>query len=165
MWNPTIGFAPTQPGVAGGGRFAPQGQPAGLSSNEMLLAGFAHLSSFFAPLIFPLCIWLLVRDTMPYASRQGKQAFFFHLMFNAIVWAAALIFFITFFFLGLFSHLAAPPDGSGTLPGLLVFYPLWFFLFFGVVLIASLGGQVFSIYAAVQTFQGKPFSYPFLKRL
>ncbi len=79
-WGPTPGFGPAQPGAA----FAPPMQPTGYTSTETLLAGLAHLSSLFAPLIAPLLIWLLTRATMPYASRQGKQAFFFHLILSAI---------------------------------------------------------------------------------
>ncbi len=142
------------------------GQAQGLfSNNETLLAGIAHLSSFFAPLIVPLLIWLLTTNTMPYASRQGKQAFFFHLLFSAVTGVLALLLFASFLFLGVFSFAAASPDGSGSLPSAFLVYPLWFFVFFGVILALTLVGQGFAIYAAVQTFQGKPFSYPFLGRL
>jgi uncharacterized Tic20 family protein len=139
------------------------GQWPRLSSNEPLLAGLAHLSSFFAPLIVPLLIWLLTPSTMPYASRQGKQAFFFHLLFSAVAGVLALLLFVSFLFLGAFSFAATSDVNS--LPGVFLIYPIWFFVFFGVILTVSLVSQGFSIYAAVQTFQGKPFSYPLLGRL
>src|SRR5579859_7416673 len=56
----------------------PGGQPR-VPQNETILAGLAHLSVFFAPLLVPLIIWLASQRTAPYASRQAKQAFFFHL--------------------------------------------------------------------------------------
>jgi uncharacterized Tic20 family protein len=163
--NPTFGQPPgwgAAPGVGGG--FAPQGQPNRPSSNENIIAGIAHLSSFFAPLIAPLLIWLLVRDSMPYASRQGKQAFFFHIIISVITGVGALLFVFAFFFLGTFGALAASSN-SGAAPGALLAFPLWFLLFFGVILALTLVSQGFAIYAAIQTFQGKPFSYPFLSRL
>lgn len=158
--GPGAGFGQ---GRAGG---MPQmGQWLRSSSNEPLLAGLAHLSSFFAPLIVPLLIWLLTPATMPYASRQGKQAFFFHLIFSALAGVLALLLFVSFFFLGAFSLTAISSDGTNSLPGAFLVYPIWFFVFFGLILTISLVGQGFAIYAAIQTFQGKPFSYPFLGRL
>ena len=156
-WGPTPGFGPAQPGAA----FAPPMQPTGYTSTETLLAGLAHLSSLFAPLIAPLLIWLLTRDTMPYASRQGKQAFFFHLILSAISLVFVIISIPLFFFGFAGVGLAATTNN----PGAAFAFPLSFLLFFGVITLIGLASQGFAIYGAVQAFQGKPFSYPFLSRL
>src|SRR5215472_12614903 len=71
------------PGAPNPGVSSPGAPTAPSSKNETGVAGLAHLSSFFAPLVVPLIIWLVVRDSMPYAARQAKQALFFHLIMGA----------------------------------------------------------------------------------
>jgi uncharacterized Tic20 family protein len=134
--------------------YAPR--PAAANSDN-ILAGLAHLSVFFAPLILPLVVWLAMRNSSPYVSRQGKQAFFFHLFFSALGLVSFVVFYVGFFSVA-FSF--ASPDTSSALDG---FSPL--LLLFGVYAILgvlSLVQIVFSIIGAVQAFQGKPFHYPLL---
>src|SRR5690348_7209173 len=160
----SYGGAPPPSGAANpGGPPPPAGAPlppaaARLSNNETVVAGIAHLSSFFAPLVVPLIIWLVTRDNMPYASRQGKQAFFFHLIMSVLgtVVGLALFFVFTATFFAAASQAGAGNDGASFA------FPIWFFALFGIVGLISLVGQGFSIYGAVQAFQGKDFSYPLL---
>jgi uncharacterized Tic20 family protein len=131
--------------------------PPSASNSDNVLAGLAHLSVFFAPIILPLVVWLAMRNSSPYVSRQGKQAFFFHLFFTALT-------FVTFILLyaGFFSVVIASTSGSGT-PDLGGFSPFLLILGFYVVIgIVSLVEIIFSIIGAVQAFQGKPFHYPLL---
>jgi uncharacterized Tic20 family protein len=152
------------PYIPPAGRPYPPPRPTGFSSNETLLAGLAHLSVFVAPIVAPLLIWLLTRDSMPYASRQGKQAFIFHLAISIIASVVAMILFAIFFF-GIFGSLAAAQQTNGESIGALAAFPIWFFLFFGAIAILGFISWGFSIYGAVQAFQGKPFSYLFMQRL
>jgi hypothetical protein len=62
------------------------------SNTDNVLAGLAHLSVFFAPVIFPLIIWIATRKSSPYTSYQGKQAFVFHLFFWALSVATVVVF-------------------------------------------------------------------------
>ncbi len=128
------------------------------SRDQTALAGIAHLSFFFAPFLLPLIIWVATLSSAPYASRQAKQAFFFHLgsgiLSVIIVAVAALVFAASL------AGSAASGDGRAALPGVAL-------MVVGILVVGALAltAMGFSIYAAVETFQGHDYSYPFLKRL
>jgi uncharacterized protein len=143
------------------GAATPSGTPPGSggtpsSSNERGLAGVAHLSSLFAPLVVPLIIWLAVRDSMPYAARQAKQAFFFHLGLAALTLIGTLV--LVGSLVGtLFAAASAAVTSdivTSTSP------PAWLFALVTFAIILGLTGQALCIYGAVQAFGGKDFSYP-----
>jgi uncharacterized Tic20 family protein len=124
-----------------------------------VLAGLAHLSVFFAPVIFPLIIWIATRKSSPYTSYQGKQAFFFHLFFWVLSVAAVAVFIFYGGFFGPNSPFFSPIGSSSPSD----FSPFFVILGFDAILgILSLVQTIFSIIGAVQTFQGKPFHYPLL---
>src|SRR5215813_2146029 len=79
--------------------------PSGIPDSERTMAGIAHLSVFFAPLILPLILWLVARDTQPYGAQQSKQAFFFHLIFTVLIVAIA----VPLWFGAVFAAIAAAP--------------------------------------------------------
>jgi uncharacterized Tic20 family protein len=111
----------------------------------------------------PLIIWLATRTSAPYASRQAKQAFFWQLIFFALIIIAYFVF-IAVFFVGFFSGATFPagPDGSSS-PNPFSFAPFGALLvFYAVFLGGYLINAIFSIIGAVQAFQGKPFHYPLL---
>lgn len=178
---------PPQPGRAGAGGDSPGGGPvpppypshsamsggpyagpaAGAStygyygtppSSEMVLGGIAHLSIFFAPLLLPLILWLVTQRTAPYASRQAKQAFFFHLGY-LIMFAMVAVVWVLAIFGGIIGTAATSSPSVIAIP-IIAMFALW-----GFVLLIVLAEYGFSIYGAVQAFQGRPFSYPFLGRL
>ena len=129
------------------------------SNSDNVLAGLAHLSVFFAPVIFPLIIWIATRKSSPYTSYQGKQAFVFHLFFWVLSVTAVVVFIFYGGFFGPNSPFFSPigPNGPGD------FRPFFVILGFDALLgILSLVQTIFSIIGAVQTFQGKPFHYPLL---
>lgn len=144
-----------------GGAPPPAGSPAQSSKNETMVAGIAHLSSFFAPLIAPLIIWLIARDNMPYASRQARQAFFFHLLMSAFALVVGTVLFFSF----ISSLFATASQAITSETATSTAIPAWFFALFTFVIIISLSGYALCIYGAVQAFQGKDFSYPLLGRL
>jgi uncharacterized Tic20 family protein len=132
------------------------GVPAG--SSDAILAGIAHLSFFFAPILLPLGIWLLSRDRAPYAARQGRQAFFFHLAFAVVAFLLVVVWGIVLFFTA--GALATNADS-----GIIAVPAIAFFVIAGVLGVLSVYAWVLAIYAAVQGFRGVPFSYPLLSRL
>ena len=138
---------------------SPLTPPARASKNETVVAGIAHLSSFFAPLIAPLIIWLVARDSMPYASRQGKQAFFFHLLMSILGTVAFFVLF-SIYISSLYATVsqAITSETAPTSIGI----PAWFFALATFVIIIILSGYALGVYGAVQAFQGKDFSYPLL---
>jgi uncharacterized Tic20 family protein len=125
------------------------------NSNETVLAGIAHLSIFFGGLIVPLIIWLVTRESSPYASRQGKQAFFFHLGLVAVSFVILAIWLVYFFGFGL----AAANNDSAGLAGASF---AGVFLIWGVFFVVYIAAIVLGVVGAVQAFQGKPFHYPLL---
>lgn len=150
----SYGYGPYTPYVP----YAPPAHPSGVPDGERVLAGITHLSVFFGGIIMPLVVWLAAKTSMPYASRQAKQAFFFQLILTGI----ALILIVPFY-IAIFASMIAIESNT---PGVA---PVTFFGGFALLWIGYLALWVveisFAIYAAVQAFQGKPYHYPLLGRL
>ncbi len=154
---------PPPPMYGYGYTYAPYGAPwaARAGTNDTTLAGIAHLSVFFAPVILPLILWLATRESSPYASRQAKQAFFFHLGFAVLTFVVFVVGY-AFFFATLFGTAGAlDPNTTGPSPAVFASFS-GFIVLWGVVGAASLVNIIFSIIGAVQAFQGKDFHYPLL---
>lgn len=155
---------PPPPPPYGGYAYGPYGYgapgyppQARANNNDTILAGISHLSVFFGPIIVPLIIWLISRESSPYAAQQGKQAFLFHAAVSIVQ-----ILLVVVLFLGFFGSFAAfnPDAPSGT-----VFLPIVLsLLIYGLMFLVGIGSIVYSIIGAVAAFQGKPFHYPFLGR-
>jgi uncharacterized Tic20 family protein len=154
--NPSGGTPPA--GATPGGSPPPGQPPAQSPKNETTIAGIAHLSSLFAPVIGPLIIWLAARDGMPYAARQAKQALSFHLVMVALGLVVGLVLvgrLVSSIYAAVSQAVTSDIVPSTTIPA-------WLLALFTLALILGLTGQVLSIYGAVQAFQGKDFSYPLL---
>ena len=152
---PPPGYAPPYPG------YPPYAM--GPSESDRTLAGIAHLSVLFAPVILPLIFWLAMRESHPYASQQSKQAFWFHLILGGISFVAGITLYFAFLST-LFATTSSfdptsttPPDPTSALAsfGILL-------LFYVVIGVVGLFDIIFSIIGAVKGFQGKPFHYPLL---
>ncbi|HEX8730999.1 MAG TPA: DUF4870 domain-containing protein, partial [Ktedonobacterales bacterium] len=127
--------------------------PTGPTESEKTLAGLCHLSVFFAPVILPLIIWLAMRRSQPYASTQAKQAFFFHLGFSILA-IIGVVSIQAIFLSGAFS---AAQAASTTDPIQFDLTMLPFVLaIYGALSVVGLVDAIFSVIAAVQSFQGKP---------
>lgn len=131
--------------------------PSGIPDGERTMAGIAHLSVFFAPLILPLILWLVARGTQPYAAHQSKQAFFFHLIFTVLILVLVLPLWLGGFFLAIAASAGGNPNDAsfGAFP--LIFCGVWL-----VAVVLGITQIVFGIYAAVQAFNGRPYHYPLL---
>ncbi len=138
-------------------------QPLDNALTDRVLAALAHLSVFYMPLLLPFILWLALRGGSPYASRQAKQAFFFHLLILAIVAVVIIPAWVVLVIGGL--TLATASNSSGIHAG---GAPLSISALVcgGALAIAlSVALSVYGVYGAVQSFMGKPFSYPLLQRL
>jgi uncharacterized Tic20 family protein len=119
--------------------------PATQSSEERTWALIGHLSAFSAfitgigCIVGPLIVWLVKRDTMPFAADQAKEALNFNITL-AIAFCALVLFSIVTFGLGL---LIAWPIGA-------VLCVAWF---------------VLTIIAAIKANEGVAYRYPFTLRL
>lgn len=119
--------------------------PATQSSDERLWALIGHLSAFsffvtgIGSILGPLIVWLIKRDTLPFAADQAKEALNFNITV-AIAFAALVIF--TIVTLGI---------------GLLLAYPIGAALFIGWI--------VLTIIAAIKANEGVAYRYPFTLRL
>jgi uncharacterized Tic20 family protein len=114
-------------------------------SEERMWAMLGHLSAFSAFItgigcvLGPLIIWLIKRDTMPFAGEQAKEA----LNFNITVIIAAIgLWVLTIITLGI---------------GLLLTIPLGLALFGGWLVLTIVG--------AVKANSGEHYRYPFTIRL
>lgn len=153
--GPVYAAPPPRYGIPPVYGYAPQGP----TESEKTLAGICHLSVFFAPVIFPLIIWLAMRRTQPYASTQAKQAFFFHLGFSILA-AIGIISAEAIFFSGAFT---AAQAASVTDPIRFDVTMLPFVIaIYGAMAFVGLVDAIFSIIAAIHSFQGKPYHYPLL---
>lgn len=132
----------------------------GPSESDRTLAGIAHLSVFFAPVILPLVFWLAMRESHPYASQQSKQAFWFHL-FMGVVAFVVVIALEVFIFSAVFTTTAFA-SGSSADPFVAIGGLGFLLVFYGVLGAIGLINLIFSIIGAVKGFQGKPFHYPLL---
>lgn len=115
------------------------------SSDERLWAMIGHLSAFSAfitgvgGIIGPLIVWLIKRDTLPFAAEQAKEALNFNITL-AIAGLALIVFSIVT--LGI---------------GLLVAWPVGIILFVAWI--------VLTIIAAIKSNEGVAYRYPFTLRL
>jgi uncharacterized protein len=140
------------PGYAPGYQAPVPGYPGG--QPDFTLAGLAHLSVFFAPIILPLIVWLTQRDKSPYIARQGKQAFFWHLIFSGSSVVLVIVFYTLFFK----SFASFNQDNFGNFGA---FFG-GFIIIWGIVIVLGIVDIVFGILGAVKAFRGEPFSYPLL---
>jgi uncharacterized Tic20 family protein len=119
--------------------------PSATAGDERTWAMLGHLSAFSAFItgigcvLGPLIVWLVKRDTMPFAAEQAKEALNFNL--TAVI-AACVLGLFTIVTLGI---------------GLLIVVPLGFALF--------VAWLVLTIVAAVKANSGEHYRYPFALRL
>ena len=128
---------------------APPPQPAPAAtptvSDERTWAMLGHLSAFSAFItgigcvLGPLIVWLVKRDTMPFAGEQAKEALNFNI---TVIIAAVGLWVLTILTLGI---------------GLLLTVPLGLVLFVGWI--------VLTIIAAVKANAGEHYRYPLTIRL
>ena len=116
------------------------------SSEERTWALFGHLSSFTAfvtgglgGMLGPLVVWLIKRDTMPFAGDQAKEALNFNITVFIIGCVLVLFSIVTF---GI---------------GLVIAVPLW--------IIIGIAWLVLTIIAAMKANEGVAYRYPFTLRL
>ncbi|MEO7432447.1 MAG: DUF4870 domain-containing protein [Dokdonella sp.] len=115
------------------------------SSDERLWAMIGHLSAFSAfvtgigCIVGPLIVWLVKKDTLPFAADQAKEALNYNITV-AIAFVALVLFSIIT--LGI---------------GLVIAYPV------GVLL--WLAWIVFTVIAAIKANEGVAYRYPFTLRL
>lgn len=116
--------------------------PVGEERTWALLGHLSALSAFISGLgcvIGPLIIWLIKRDTLPFAGDQAKEALNFNITVSAIFLLLLILSFLT---LGI---------------GFLITVP--------IMLVVGLGALVLVIMAAIKANEGVAYRYPFAIRL
>ncbi len=120
----------------------PDVAPVGDERTWALLGHLSALSTFIVPVGFvlgPLIIWLIKRDTLPFAGDQAKEALNFNITVGIVGIALVVLTFITF---GI---------------GVLLTVPLGLVLF--------VGWLVLTIIAAINANNGVRYRYPLTLRL
>jgi len=107
--------------------------------SERVMASLAHLSILLPQfgLVAPLILWLVNRESAPFAAYQAKQAFWFHLFVTVGFWAVCYAGIL----LGIFTL------GLGFL-ALLPLLGAW-----------HIAAAVYGIIGAVHAFEGRDFRY------
>ncbi len=119
--------------------------PVTQSSEERTWAMIAHLSAFSAfvtvigCVLGPLIVWLVKRDTMPFAADQAKEALNFNI---TVAIVAVVLVLLTVMTLGI---------------GLVIAIP--------VGIVVGIAWLVFTIIAAIKANEGVRYRYPFTLRL
>jgi len=114
-------------------------------ADERMWAMLGHLAAFSAFItglgcvIGPLIVWLVKRETMPFAGDQAKEALNFNI--TAIIVAIGL---------GIFTFITLGVGALLTVPAACVLFVGWF---------------VLTIVAAMKANNGEPYRYPFAIRL
>jgi uncharacterized Tic20 family protein len=135
----------------------------GIAAIDRILAGFAHLSMFYMPLLVPLILWLALGGGSPYASRQAKQAFFFHALVLALVAVVIIPLWVVLVIGG--GTFATTPN-SDRLHANGAILSLSSLICGGVLMIVlAVALSIYGVYGSVQAFMGNPFHYPLLRRL
>ncbi|MEP7044005.1 MAG: DUF4870 domain-containing protein [Dokdonella sp.] len=136
--NDTAAMPPSPP-------TAPPPNAGALSSDERMWAMFGHLSAFTAfitgigCIVGPLLVWLIKRETMPFAGEQAKEALNYNISVALAFIALGVLTLITF---GL---------------GIVLTFPIGCLLFIAWI--------VFTIIAAIKANEGVAYRYPFTLRL
>jgi uncharacterized Tic20 family protein len=118
---------------------------------ERLLAGGAHVSSFVAPFLAPLLIWLITFKWLPFVAQHARQALVTHLLTLLTIGVLGLLA-VVVFLLGLGGTVSVPPAGGG----LQLVYMGVFVLLVVAALLAWVVGQISSVHGAIRAIQGKP---------
>lgn len=155
--------SPNSQGVANGDESHQPVQRERIAATDRILAGFAHLSVFYMPLMVPLILWLALRSGAPYASRQSKQAFCFHVLVLTVVAVSIIPAWVMLIIGGLTVATAsdsAELHASGAMLSLSSLICGGMLMFVLAVALSGLG-----VYGSLQAFMGRPFHYPLLRRL
>ena len=103
------------------------------------LAAFTAFISGIGCVLGPLIVWLIKRDTMPFAGEQAKEALNFNISVALVFLALFLLSVLT---LGI---------------GLIIAIPAW--------IIIGIAWLVFTIIAAIKAHEGVAYRYPLTMRL
>ncbi|HLW01365.1 MAG TPA: DUF4870 domain-containing protein [Ktedonobacterales bacterium] len=126
---------------------------------EILLAAGAHLSSFVAPFLAPLIIWLITRKWLPFVGRHARHALVTHLLTLlaiGVLGSVAVLVFVLF----LGGTISVPPTGGG----LELVYFIVFVVFAVATFLAWVFGQVSCVISAIQVLRGAPVQSFWQKR-
>lgn len=123
------------------------------------MACVSHLTIFVSTigLLIAIGLWIYLRERQPYAAFQAAQAVLFQLIVMLLTFFVVIFLMIVFFgIFGIGLLGAGDPDEAafGVLAALLVFV---FVAIIGVLTVALYG---YAIYAAVRSYQGRPFRIP-----
>ena len=145
----------------------------GLTDEEKLWAALAHASFVLTLglsmisgglgallLVFvPLAIYLAFRDRSEFVARQAMQAFALQIV-GTVGWLGIMLVGSIFFSLAIVVSAIASIVLIG-IPFLIIFVVL-FVVFILAMVVAPVGLLVFSILAAISTYGGKDYRYPFI---
>jgi uncharacterized Tic20 family protein len=127
--------------------------------DERTMACISHLAIFVSSigLIVAIGLWIYLRNKQPYAAFQAAQAVLYQLVVLILTFMLIIGFLVLFF--GAFGiGLASGADPEQV--SFAAFLVILTLLFFAAVSILALAMYIYAIYAAVRSYQGRPFRIP-----
>jgi uncharacterized Tic20 family protein len=143
-----------------------QPEPYTPTQDERTLACISHLtvfvSSFGLLIAIGLWIYLQTRKTYPFAAFQAGQAVLFQLI--VMVLTFIVIGFVMIFMFGAFGlSLAAGSAGSEAAFGIVLVISV--LVFMAIIVLLTLGFYGYAVYAAIRSYQARPFRIPAISAL
>lgn len=123
------------------------------------MACVSHLTIFVSTigLIFAIGLWIYLRDRQPYAAFQAAQAVFFQLIVMVLTFFVVIFLLIVLF--GVFGIGLLSGSETGEI-AFGIFAAILMFIFVGIVGLLTIALYGYAIYAAVRSYQGRPFRIP-----
>ncbi len=136
------------------------------TQDERVMAGLAHLSALIPMMgiIASIVIWVTQKDKSKYVGFQSLQAIAYQISMVIayfIGWGCYMISFFGIFFAIPFAATPGSAEPTSPLAAIPVLFP---FIIVGLIFLGGFVMIVYAIYAAVRTFQGKPFQYVLIGR-
>lgn len=124
------------------------------SSDERLIAMFAHLSIFFGSLIVPVIFWAIYRERSRFVSFHSLQSLFFHLAYTAVIVVLAI-------FVAIVAALTGLMGKKGSTPVTPDVFQIIIILALAIVVIGFVFGSIgMAIYLAISAYKGGLKKYP-----
>jgi uncharacterized Tic20 family protein len=142
-----------------------ESMPTTPSQDERIMAGLAHVSAFVPTvgILAPIIIWATQKDKSRYVYVQALQAIVFHLAMLLCFFLGMACYMASFFANFVSFPLTAFGDSSSSPLFLAGFFIP--FLVMGLIMLGWVFFIVYSVIAAIMTFQGKDFRYIIIGRM
>ncbi len=130
-----------------------------VSSEDRLIAMFAHLSIFFGSLIVPLIFWAIYKERSKFVSFHSLQSLFFHIAYTVVIIILAV-------FVAIVAALTGLMGKSGSTPPTPDAFQIIIILALSFFVIGFIFGSIgLAVYLAISTYKGGMKKYPIIGKM